>query len=65
MPVAAVVCDGEGCSDDEGERGESGEAVVLLAGGEGEEAEDDGDPEEEREGRLTVTPEAAIADCCL
>ena len=41
---------GEEASYEEGESGEGGEVVVLLAGGEGEEAEDDAGPEEAGEG---------------
>ncbi len=40
---------GEQASDQECERGQRGQVVVLLPRGEGEEAEDDGGPEEERE----------------
>jgi hypothetical protein len=38
----------------EGEGGEGGKGVVLLAGGEGEEAEDEGGPEEEGEGGFVI-----------
>ena len=43
------VGEGQCCSCQEGEGGQSGERVVLLACGEGEEADDDGDPEDEGE----------------
>src|ERR1035441_7279110 len=39
-------------SGHEGERGEGGKGVVLLAGGEGEETEDEAGPEKEGEGGL-------------
>ena len=39
----------EPCGDEEGERGDGGEDVVLLAGGEGEEEERDGGPEAEEQ----------------
>ena len=50
-PESAVGA-GEEAAGHEGERGEGGEAVVLLAAGEGEEAEDEQRPEEEGESRL-------------
>ena len=39
----------EPCGDEEDERGDGGEDVVLLAGGEGEEEEWDGGPEAEEQ----------------
>ena len=46
---------GEQASGHEGERGQGGQRVVLLAGGEGEEAEDEAGPEEEGESGFVVT----------
>ena len=45
---------GEGAADEQGERGQCGKGVVLLPGGEGEEAEHEHDPETEREGGLAA-----------
>ncbi len=50
---------GEQSGGHEGEGREGGEAVVLLAAGEGEEAEDDDGPEDEREGGFAL----ARGDC--
>ena len=46
---------GEQGGGHQGKCGERGEAVVLLAAGEGEEAEDDDSPEDEGEGGLVLT----------
>ena len=50
---------GEQAADEESEGGEGGEGVVLLARGEGEEAEDEAGPEEESECWF------ALAGCCV
>ena len=52
LGAEVAVGGGEEAAYEEGEGGEGGEVVVLLAGGEGEEAEDDAGPEEAGESRL-------------
>src|ERR1019366_5906594 len=49
---ALAVGAGEEASGHEGERGQRGQRVVLLAGGKGEEAEDEAGPEKQGEGGL-------------
>ena len=52
-PVRSSFGAGEQTAGHQGERGQRGQGVVLLAGGDGEEAEDEAGPEEEGEGGLT------------
>ena len=44
--VVELRCEREPGGDEDGEGGEGGEDVVLLAGGEGEEEQDEGGPDE-------------------
>ena len=53
---------GEGAGDEEDERRERGENVVLLPGGEGEEGEGDGGPEEKEEAGALVGREGVGAE---
>src|ERR1035441_386701 len=59
---ALAVGAGEEAPGHEGERGQGGQRVVLLAGGEGEEAEDEAGPEKEGEGGLVGAGDPEIAD---
>ncbi len=64
--VAAVRAEervmGEPGGDEDGEGGEGGEDVVLLACGEGEEEEDEGGPDEEEDGPAALLGEIVAAE---